>query len=162
MDVALINPFLSAAMSLFDQMFDLSATPGAPFILDPKSAHRWEITGLLGVTGDYQGIICFRLHRILADKMLAKSGVETNGEEERLDMANEMVGELTNIISGNAAGNLPDCAIEVSPPAVIIGENHMISWPRSIPIIGIPFTTQSGPFEVDVCFRRNATPRPKA
>jgi len=43
--------------------------------------------------------------------------------------------------------------IQVSPPVVVAGKDHTLSWPKNYPIIGIPFATQYGPFEVDVCFK---------
>jgi chemotaxis protein CheX len=153
MDVSLINPFLSAALNIFSRMFFIEAQAGTPYLSD-ENRHRWEISGILGITGDFLGIVGFRLHRILADKMLAKSGIKTESEEERMETVYGMIGELTNIISGNAASEIKHVSIEVSPPAVIMGENHIIAWPKSIPVIGIPFTTSSGPFEVDVCFRK--------
>jgi chemotaxis protein CheX len=154
MEAALINPFLTAAIDIFAKMFGIVAQAGAPYLLGKESVHRWEMSGILGATGDYYGIICFRLHRMLADKMLQKSGIEVFTENERLETSNEMIGELTNIIAGNAATLLSTTSIEISPPAVIIGKNHIIAWPNGIPIIGIPFSTPNGPFEVDVCFRK--------
>jgi len=155
MDVSIINPFLSAAMNVFASMFSIETTPGAPYLLEETSAHRWEISGLLGVTGEYQGVVCFRLHRVLASKMLERSGVITKTEEERQETIHEMIGELTNIIAGNASSAIRHARIEISPPAVILGENHQIAWPKTYPVIAIPFSTPNGPFEVDVCFKKS-------
>lgn len=154
MDATIINPFLTAAIDVYADMFGIQANPGTPFLLEEEGKHRWDISGLLGVTGDYSGIVCFRLHRILADKLLVKSGIETKNEKERQETVYGMIGEITNIISGNAASHINHANIEISPPAVIMGENHKIAWPSSMPVIGIPFSTSSGPFEVDVCFRK--------
>jgi len=51
------------------------------------------------------------------------------------------------------SSNLKDKDIKVSPPVVVAGKDHTLSWPKNYPIVGIPFTTQYGPFEVDVCFK---------
>lgn len=151
MDVSIINPFLTATINLFKNMFSLDAAPGTPYLLEGEIKHRWEISGLLGLTGDYQGLVGFRLPRLLGDKMLLKSGIVTKGETERLDTVYEMIGEMTNIIAGNASSAIDTATIEISPPVVVRGENHQIAWPRSMPVVAIPFTTPSGPFEVDVC-----------
>jgi len=153
MDAAIINPFLNAALSLFKGMFEVTAVPGQAYLLAEQINHRWEISGILGVTGDYHGIVAFRLPKLLADKLLEKSGVSTNNEQERLEMVNAMVGELTNIISGNASADLSDASIEISPPVVVLGANHQIAWPKIAPVIGMPFATPYGPFEIDVCFK---------
>jgi len=154
MDVKIINPFLTAALNLFENMFGLVATPGAPYVLGDENNHRWEISGILGITGDYQGLVGFRLPKLLADKMLEKSGVKTKTEAERQETVYEMIGEMTNIIAGNAASAINHSTIDISPPVVVMGENHHIAWPKSIPVVAIPFTTASGPFEVDVCFKK--------
>jgi chemotaxis protein CheX len=154
MDVTIINPFLTATINLFQNMFGLEAQPGTPYVLEGETKHRWEISGLLGLTGDYQGLVGFRLPRMLGDKMLQKSGIVTKGEEERQDTVYEMIGEITNIIAGNAASDIKSASIDISPPVVVRGENHQIAWPKAMPVVAIPFTTTNGPFEVNVCFKR--------
>jgi len=135
-------------------MFGIEVQPGTPYLLGEEIKHRWEISGILGLTGDYQGLVGFRLPRLLADKMLEKSGIKTKSEEERQETVYGMIGELTNIISGNAASAIDHVSIDISPPVVIFGENHHIAWPKTIPVVAIPFTSANGPFEVDVCFKK--------
>jgi chemotaxis protein CheX len=154
MDVSIINPFLSSAINLYSNMFGIDVQPGTPYLLGDEIKHRWEISGILGLTGDYQGLVGFRLPRLLADKMLEKSGIKTKSEEERQETVYGMIGELTNIISGNAASAIDHASIDISPPVVIFGENHHIAWPKTIPVVAIPFTSANGPFEVDVCFKK--------
>lgn len=154
MDVSLINPFLTATLNLFENMFNITAVPGTPYLLAEESKHRWEISGILGITGDYQGLVGFRLTRVLADKMLVKSGITTKSEAERQETVYGMIGELTNIIAGNASSAIEHVSIDISPPVVILGENHQIAWPKTMPVIGIPFSTPNGPFEVEVCFKK--------
>lgn len=154
MEASIINPFLLAAVNLFDNMFGIKAVPGTPYVLSDEKSHHWEISGILGITGDYQGLVGFRLPRLLADNMLKKSQITTKTEEERLETLYGMIGELTNIIAGNATSAIEHAAIEICPPIVIMGKNHQISWPKPIPVIGIPFTTPDGLFEVDVCFKQ--------
>jgi len=152
MDAAVINPFLAASIELFQTMFRIEATPSAPYVMGKEIAHRWEISGILGVTGDYQGVVAVRLSRILANKMLEKSGIITSSDEEREETLYGMIGELVNIISGNASNRIQH-TIDISPPIVVHGQNHSIAWPKTIPVIAIPFVTPLGPFEVAVCFK---------
>lgn len=154
MDVSIINPFLSSAVNLFENMFSITAQAGTPYLLEESGKHRWEISGILGLTGDYQGIVGFRLPKILGDKMLERSGIITKTEEERQETVYGMIGEMTNIIAGNASSAIDHASIDISPPVVILGENHHIAWPKTMPVIAIPFTTPNGPFEVDVCFKK--------
>lgn len=152
MDAAVINPFLTATVNLVLTMFRIEANPAAPYVLGKEIAHRWEISGILGVTGDYQGIVAIRLSRVLANKMLERSGITAATEEEREDLLYGMIGEMINIVAGNASSAIHK-TIDISPPIVVYGPNHSIAWPRTIPVICIPFVTSLGPFEVAVCFR---------
>ncbi|MBQ9494164.1 MAG: chemotaxis protein CheX [Treponema sp.] len=153
MDVRVINPFLTSCENAFSNMFNLTPQHKEPYLLDAKTGHAWEISGLLGLTGDCDGVVAFRLHKILADKMLERSGIKADTIKEREELSKQLVSEFTNIISGNAISEIRDKNISVSPPVVVTGKNHMLSWPKNYPIVAIPFVTSHGPFEVDVCFK---------
>ena len=153
MDVRLINPFLDATINLLETMFTLEVTPGKPYILENLLGHRWEISGVVGVLGSRRGVVAIRLHHLLLDKLLEKSGVVVTDEDERYETINAMVGELINIISGNAISEMSFPGIDISVPMVIQGENHRLSWPKIGPVIAIPFPTKWGNYEVQVCFQ---------
>ena len=152
MDAIVINPFLEATVNLFQTMFRIEAASAAPYILGKEIAHRWEISGIIGITGDYHGVVAIRLSRILANKMLERTGLAVSSEEEREDTLYGMIGEMINIVAGNASNHIHQ-TIDISPPVVVYGPNHNIAWPRTIPVISIPFVTSLGPFEVAVCFK---------
>ena len=153
MNAKIINPFLSAGLSTFESMFSIAPTNKEPYLLPVDMGHPWEISGLLGVTGDYNGVVAFRLHKVLSLKMLELSGMVIANKDEQEEMATGLVSEFTNIIAGNAVSMIPDVNLKVSPPVTVSGRNHVISWPRNYPVIAIPFVTKHGPFEVDVCFK---------
>lgn len=152
MDVKIINEFLTAGMNAFEMMFNITATNKDPYILQGNQGHPWEISGILGVTGDCSGVVAFRLHKILSLKMLELAGMSCKPEEQD-EMAKGLVSEFTNIISGNAVSALTHVNLDISPPVTISGKDHIISWPHGFPVIAIPFSTKYGPFEVDVCFK---------
>lgn len=152
MDAKIINIFLAEGVKTFQEMFGIKPEVKEPHLLDIHAGHQWEITGLLGITGDCKGVVGFRLHKTLARKMLMLSGLECTKEDfEENEIA--LVSEFTNIVSGHAVSEIKDHNVDISPPFCVSGHNHMISWPRSIPVVGIPYVTPYGPFEVDVCFK---------
>lgn len=152
MDAKIINPFLSSSVTMFRTMFQLEVTPAAPYLLKKEIAHRWEISGIIGITGDYKGIVAIRLSRLLADKMLQRSAIVVTSDQEREETLYGMIGELINIVAGNASAHFTD-NLDISPPIVVYGQNHTIAWPRSIPVICIPFASSLGPLEIAVCFK---------
>lgn len=151
MDVSIVNPFLNAAIQLFKGMFGISPSHGKPFVVEPRETHRWEISGVIGITGESEGVIVFRITKVLANKLLEMSGVEIDDPEEKPQVLREMVGELANIISGKALPECSDRQIDITPPVVVQGKNHAISWQCKQAIIGVPFVTKYGPFEVQIC-----------
>lgn len=153
MDAHIINPFLSATMNLFNRMFGIDAAAAKPFIMDNLLSHKWEITGVLGITGQAKGVVAIRFHSMLVNKLLAKSGVEYKDDDEKEELVSGMVGEFVNIIAGNALGELSDYELDISVPLTIQGPNHRISWPKIAPVMCVPFRTPMGKFEIDVCFK---------
>ncbi len=152
MDVSLLNPFLSSCQDAFAQMFNITPQHKDPYLLHPGT-HPWEISGVVGVSGDEIGIVAFRLHKLLASKMLEISGISVDSEEERDAMEKDLVTEFTNIITGNAVSAITNRNITVSAPFVLSGVNHEISWPKNTKVIAVPFITRQGSFEVDLCFK---------
>lgn len=153
MDARIVNPFLDAAVNLLKQTFDLDATPGKAFVLDNLIGHRWEISGLVGIMGDAKGVVVIRMHQILVDKLLEKSGIIVDDEEERREVLNGMVGELVNVIGGNAIGILNDYNLDISVPMIVQGPSHRIAWPKIAPVVCVPFRTSAGDFEIALCFK---------
>lgn len=151
MDVKIINPFLVSTVNLFAKMFFLEVHAHDPYLMTNLLSHRWEITGLLGITGSTKGVIAIRFPSLLVDKLLKITGIHVTNEEDREDTINGMVGELINIISGNAISSFVNQNIAVSVPIIIQGYDHRINWPKIAPVVGIPFLTKAGNFEVQVC-----------
>ncbi len=150
MNVQYINPFLSATISLFEQSFRVTPQVGEIYLDDKAHSHRWDISAVMVLTGSAIGIVAIRLTKLLADKLLEKSGVNWKDEAERGELVNGMVGELVNIIASQASSQLTDENIKVSVPIVVQGKNHTIAWPDKNPILAVPFVTSIGPFLVNV------------
>ncbi|MFH2113129.1 MAG: chemotaxis protein CheX, partial [Spirochaetota bacterium] len=66
-DANFTRPFFSAAEEVFLQMFGLNAKAGGSRELVGSEDHGWEISGILGLAGQAQGIIALRLPMALAD-----------------------------------------------------------------------------------------------
>jgi len=150
MDVKIINPFLNGTINLFSEMLSLQPTFGEPFLVKNHGTHRWEISGIIGLVGDSEGIVVLRVTNLLAEKLLLKSQVTVSDDSEKARVIREMVSELVNIISAKALYELADSNIKLTPPFTVQGKNHEISWPSRTPIIGVPFQTKYGPFEVEI------------
>ena len=150
MDTQIINPFLIATIEVFDEMFNYKAECGKPFIQKLERGHRWEVSGIIGIVGDSEGILVLRLTKSFAMKLVQATGLEYQDEEEFEDLLRGLIGELVNIISGKAISKLLDKDVDITPPITIQGINHSITWPNLAPIIALPFFTPHGSFEVQI------------
>lgn len=150
MNVALINPFLSSTITVFQETFGVTPQPGEVYLDDRAYSHRWDISAVMVLTGNAIGVVAIRLTRVLADKLLEKTGITWTSDDEREKIINGMVGEIVNIISAHSSTKLVDYKIKISVPIVVQGTNHTISWPDQQPILAIPFTTPIGHFLVNV------------
>lgn len=150
MNVSIVNPFLEATMNMFEKMFSITPTYGKPFLVSPDANHRWEVSGVIGIVGETEGILVLRVTKVFAMKLLEKSNIIIQEESEKPQIMREMISEFVNIISGNALSKLGDKDISVTPPFSVQGANHTIAWSSSNAIIGVPFLTKYGPFEMQI------------
>lgn len=153
MDASIINPFIAATTAVFKEMFGLDAAPDKPYVLEESTDSKWEISGLIGLAGSAQGIVAVRLPPGLAETLLGRTGMTFKTDDEKKQMVGGLVAELTNIVSGNAAGRFKDINLDIAPPVVVRGDKHQISWPKIAPVLAVPMKTQAGSFELDVCFK---------
>ena len=150
MKVKYINPFLNAATNLFREYLGFKLTIGSPFVrADPQDLS--EVSGLIGLAGETVGAVVLSFSRETAIAIVSKMAAKTYNAlgTEVIDG----VGELINIIAGNAKRDLEDFRIEISLPGVITGTTYRIHWPEGIPVVCIPFESEVGKFSVNVSLR---------
>ncbi|PIE62640.1 MAG: chemotaxis protein CheX [Desulfobacter postgatei] len=153
MDVTLINPFINATINVLETMAFVTVTADKPYLKKDNVAVG-DVTGVIGLTGVAQGTIAvtFEEKCILA--------IVSNMFGEKIDTLNhdiaDAVGELTNMISGQARRELDEMGkvFTATIPSVITGKKHTIRHYGGGPKIAIPFQTESGSFTIEVCFDR--------
>ena len=150
MDVSYVNPFISATVNVFKTMINTEIMPGKPRL---KSIPHptYDISGIIGLSGNAQGSIAISFPKILALKVVSKmldSEIKVVGPE-----LTDGIGELANIIAGNAKQGLAQYQLSNSLPNVIIGKDHNIARQSVIPTIVVPFVSQLGEFAMEISLR---------
>lgn len=151
MDVELAKPFIKAAVDVLSTMAFIQPKVGKPYVKKNNTAVG-DVTGLVGLTGDKSGSVSLSF-----DKKCAVTIVKNMLGDEIDDIMQDVkdaVGELTNMISGQARAGLAERGLvfQGSTPSVIMGDNHTISHMAKSPIMAIPFITSSGNFTIEFCF----------
>lgn len=154
MDTTVVAAFAKAAVSTFKDMFGLDATVAETRELSSADNHGWDITGLIGLAGQAQGVVAIRLSQSLVDSLLAGSGVTVGLGEEGRQLEGGLVGEITNIVAGQATSAIRSLDIEIAPPVIVRGPNHKIGWPNIAPVVAISLKMPSGgDVEIDLCIK---------
>ncbi len=131
----------------------MTVSAGKPYVKKDNTAVG-DVTGILGLTGVAHGTIAVTFE----EKCILT--VVSNMLGETMDQLNEdiadAVGELTNMISGQARKELDEIGkvFKAAIPSVITGRNHTIRHYVDGAKIAIPFKTNGGEFTIEVCFDR--------
>lgn len=147
MDVKYINPFMSVIENVFRTMLNLEVTFGKPGVSTDINA-TYDVSGIIGLSGEVVGTVILSFPRQVACQVASSfAGIEITEDHE--DFA-DAIGELTNIIAGNAKKDIEGLKVTISLPAVVIGRNHQIMNTKPTPRLVIPCSTAAGSFVVEV------------
>ena len=147
--VEFINPFIVAVTKTLETMVGCKVTRGAPQLKNnPQSLY--PISGIIGLSGVVAGTVVLTMSKELALKcasvMLMDEYKELNAD------VFDAVGELTNVVAGNAKAQLEEYKLSLSLPNVINGNETELHFPENCQPITIPFTTDFGPLAVEIGF----------
>jgi chemotaxis protein CheX len=134
-----IKPFVEVCKTVFKDFVQCEAEAGAPFFINRETAQEWDISGIIGLAGEARGAVAVSMKKELAFKITEQlTGQEYNAMDEEVIDA---IGELVNIIAGNAKQRLEnDFNLVISLPSVVTGAGHEIKFPsEQARIMCIPF-----------------------
>jgi len=146
MDVRYINPFMDSVKHLFKTMLETDLTLSKPTV--SMGDVRADVSAVIGFSGDAVGsvILCFPFATaIKAASTFA--GIEMDKDHEDFSDA---LGELANIVAGQAKSKLEGFNISISLPSVIIGKEHAVLRSKQRPRLSIPCDSPLGRFTVEV------------
>jgi chemotaxis protein CheX len=108
------------------------------------------VSGIIGLSGAVVGTVVLTMSEALALKCASAMLME-DYKEFTADVF-DAVGELTNVIAGNAKAQLEEYKLSLSLPNVIYGKGTELRFPEKCQPISIPFQTDFGPMAVEVGF----------
>ncbi len=153
MDVTIINPFLNATLNVIETMAFVKAKAEKPYLKKDNVA-QGDVSGIVGITGAVRGTVSitfdeFSILKIVSN-MFGEEMKEINHE------ISDAVGELTNMISGQARQEIEKTGkiLQGAIPTVVTGKNHKLISMTKGPKIAIPFKTDTGRFTVEVCLEK--------
>jgi chemotaxis protein CheX len=140
-----IQPFIDVTVKVFREFIGCELVAGRPFFVAAAEGAGnddwdWDISGIIGLTGEARGAVVISLKRDLAAILTARiTGQDAPSSNAEIIDA---VGELVNIIAGNAKRGLEESFhLIISLPTIVEGKGHLVKWPEDqVRIISIPFT----------------------
>lgn len=152
MKVEFIQPFLDSTRNVLSTMAQTEAIPQKPFVKKGEQPIG-DVTGTIGmVSKQIKGsmAISFTASAILliASRMLGETFSEVN------ETIADMVGEITNMVTGGAKSLLAEkgYSFNMALPTTIVGKDHTIYHTTRNPAIVIPFETEGGQIFIELCF----------
>ncbi len=151
--VNLMQAFIGATVHVLNAMVQLSPKSCEPFFKKDNIA-RGDISAFMtaeDAAGNKGSIaLTFPMSTALAVVEIMFGNDLENPEES----AKEMVGELGNIISGDARRRMAEQGVVFagSTPTMLEGHEHCIQHVASAPVIAMPFELPEGRFMVEATF----------
>ena len=130
MDVRYINPFLKSVKNVFDTMINVPFTLGKPSLKEDNIT-SYEVSGIIGISGEVTGCVVVSLSEAVAVQLAsALQDEDVGGINED---CTDAIGEIANMVAGDAKRDFPKGNTSVSVPTVVIGK-HQVAYPSSIPM----------------------------
>lgn len=150
MKVEFINPFVSSSLHVFRTMFATELTRGQIYLRKPDGSHG-GLSGVIGLSGEAVGTVAIIASNETAIQITERFlGMEIDGVNE--DVV-DCMGEVVNMIAGNAKAKLEDYRLSLSLPSIIRGEDHLIEFPKDVTPICVPFESDIGHLLLQVGFK---------
>jgi chemotaxis protein CheX len=139
-------------------MIQVPVNYGKPRLNEQREA-IYDIGCIIGLSGDVSGSVVISLSKLVALELA--SGLTGEECKELDEDCLDALGEIANMIVGNARKDFPGAETRITVPNVIVGR-HKIAYPQKLPIITIPCDTPAGRLAVEVALKEIVKKEPAA
>lgn len=148
-DVRVINAIIKSTTNVLVQFGITGVTMEKASQKSPSECLSGEISSVVDIKSrSFQGYLAISFDKAsyleVCSSMLMEEQTELTPDNQ------DAVGEINNIIFGNAKAEITSFGIELTVPKVLIGANQQISCPVGAAAMSIPFSTGKGKFYLTV------------
>ena len=140
-----LKPFVDGTVALMSTMLDLSCT-NSELIVDTKDVY---ISGAIRMSGHAQGQVALSFPKDVAKRLVARLlKMDERGIND--EVLQDGVGELVNIVAGNAKAALSETKYQfnISLPTIVVGQHHHIALFRGLQKDICGLNTEMGSFNL--------------
>jgi chemotaxis protein CheX len=153
-NVDYINPFIEATINTFQTMVNVVPTRDKVF-LKGEGEEVYGVSGIIGLGGEATGAVVLNFPEAVAIATVGRFV----GEEVSTITSGVVdgVGELTNIIAGDAKNRLlqKGYKFEIGLPKIVTGRSYITAQNKAIPCIVISFNSELGKFCIEVSLKKS-------
>jgi chemotaxis protein CheX len=147
-DVRVINAIISSTLKVLAQ-FNMKITMGKPATKALDVPMAGSISSVLEIVSkSFRGQLSVSFDE--ASFLEMASGMLCEEQTEINDFNRDAVGEVNNIIFGNAKPDLTTYGIEFTIPKVVLGAGQLMKCPAGSASLRVPFDTGRGHFYIDL------------
>lgn len=149
MNVAYINPFITACIDVFKTFAGLVSTPGTP-VAEKHPGDHGSVKAMIGLKGHgINGYFIISFSYDFLKKIVA--GLFGTHASASLEECNDLAGELTNMITGSAKAQLSKQGFffDVAVPRISQVLPEIPASMKNTPVIMVPFSTPSGEYTIE-------------
>jgi chemotaxis protein CheX len=135
-----IQPFVDVTKNVFKEFIGAELEVGRPYFSRTETVNDWDISAIIGLAGEASGAVVISMKTGLAEKLTDTLTGQSHDSID--DEVVDAIGEIVNIIAGNAKKGLEEAfRLVISLPTIERGPGHQNTWPtEKTRIICIPFT----------------------
>jgi chemotaxis protein CheX len=147
-----LNPFIEAAFAVLEMEVGTTSNERGDLSLERSACTANDITVLITMVGQVQGIVLFGINEATAMAIVTKILDQPFDEFDQL--AQSGISELGNVITGQASQRLAKAGYEakISPPSLIIGKRTLIST-LDFERLLVPIKTELGELQIHLALR---------
>lgn len=138
MDASVLNIFATSIINYFTKTTGHPAEMGTPFLGHEDEILALDFSAVIGISGTYRGNIYYTAPRPKMQALLAILGEDDYSD----NLCGELVGEITNTISGNAREELGG-GFMISTPFLLAGSNISVRAAQGAPCFILPIEWNS-------------------
>jgi len=147
-----VNPFLEAASAVFKSILSVDLRRGK-LVIKESPIPSMDISIIIGVTGGITGDVVYSMEFDMVKKIseILAPGLS---EEQIKSEYKDIIGELSNMITGNAMNLFASTgkSIDITTPTVVEGKNVQITMMKQT-TLGINLYSPMGQLEMNIALK---------
>ncbi|MDY6969315.1 MAG: chemotaxis protein CheX [Spirochaetota bacterium] len=147
-----INPFLLAAKSVFRSLLNVELKKGK-MVKTENIEPTNDVIINIDFSGDLNGFVIYNMGFNTVHK-IAEALVPGLSEDQVEDEYKDIIGEMANMITGNAINQLAENGISISTPVIMDREDFMLNRFRNYLILSINFYSPFGQIEIIIATKQ--------